>query len=76
MAGEQPVIEEMILLGTNRAVVTPADLLDAMERTRNGKAYRGQLALDLDAEVIERMYRERLGRIVPEISYLDADLSF
>ena len=58
--GKQFVVKEVIFLGTNRADIEPEYLLlNSMERTRLGKVYGGQHFLDLDAENIEKMYRER-----------------
>ncbi len=65
--GVQPVVKEVIFLGTNRTVIRPEDLLlDGMKQTRLGESYKGQWALSRDAESIEEMYRKR-GYITAEV---------
>ena len=65
--GLRPVVKEVIFLGTNRMVIKPEDLrVDGMKQTILGEGYKGQLALDLDARNIEKMYRER-GYVTAEV---------
>ncbi|MGB9594774.1 MAG: POTRA domain-containing protein, partial [Candidatus Poribacteria bacterium] len=55
--GGQPIITEIIFLGTNEAVVESRTLLRAMKENRLGWTYKGQKILDLDAKNIEEIYR-------------------
>ena len=64
--GGQPVVENIILLGVNRAAVSYEDILDGMRSTKRGKPYAGQAALNLDGKDIERIYKER-GYIIARI---------
>lgn len=57
--GKQPIIREIILLGTNEAIVRTEDILKSMRQIKRGKAYEGQRTMELDAKNIERIYRER-----------------
>ncbi len=57
--GGQPIITEIIFLGTNEAVVESRTLLRAMKENRLGWTYKGQKVLDLDAKNIEDIYRQR-----------------
>jgi len=57
--GGQPVITEIILTGTNEAVVESRTLLRAMKEIKLGWTYKGQKILDLDAKSVEEIYRQR-----------------
>ncbi|MDQ1316886.1 MAG: hypothetical protein QG588_535 [Candidatus Poribacteria bacterium] len=57
--GGQPIITEIILTGTNKAVVEPLTLIKAMKETKLGWTYKGQKILDLDAKSVEEIYRQR-----------------
>lgn len=57
--GGQPIITEIILTGTNEAVVESRTLLRAMKEIKLGWTYKGQKILDLDAKRVEEVYRQR-----------------
>ena len=57
--GGQPLITEIIFLGTNEAVAESRTLLRAMKENKLGWTYKGQKVLDMDAKNIEDIYRQR-----------------
>jgi outer membrane protein assembly complex protein YaeT len=57
--GGQPIITEIILTGTNEAVVESRTLLRAMKEIKLGWTYKGQKILDIDAKSVEEIYRQR-----------------